>query len=609
MSKALLQRLDKALATIPSITEAPVEYGAQFGQTREGRTLEDLRWVVGPLSDNPRRVTIGAGGRREDAGPAERWTMDELWAAIAPMVKRMARQMSSGGFSRSRQQDPHAFDDLVQNAAFAVLRAIERGDDEGRIGNSFTTWIRGRIRSAIRNGIMGGPEYRNSRGFLGQLIDTKNIEQVRAVAERIPEQYRTEGEFARDNPFGQYSPMLFSHATNLINAFQVGDATAIRRAKQEIDDTREEVRQEEEQASMMGATTGLHDAISLSHSGDTRDKFRQQHKQVGTEIQGEGGEMIERPGMPTSGPPDEPDSSQVNKAIVRKALVVARKGYNGPEGKIQPLDTRSYQILIRLFGFADYPDRGTETDPEWDPNKVEEILNHFQTTATNEPSQDPESGEEIPPSPFGHISVKPVNVFDAARLAEMSGFSREDMQEVVRAVVNHERGMTDDEVELDLFPDNAQQAQQIANHLAFSNWVRAGCPELTPAEINKNSPLGLNLNVSSVRINQLIDRVGKMTGPGKGKNPKVGVLRQIGNLIGAKLQQAAEEEETGKVVPAESADPVAHALYSLWEVLDFHRNQIALTEDVNSIGYKLLALTTYGVQRKLTNYLESLISA
>lgn len=545
----ILERIDNALA---HLTEDEM-----FGQARPGRTYEDLKWVAGPLSENPRKVALNDKGQRVDAGPAERWTMEEVWAALAPMIKSIARQYSGSEWSRGSGINRDTYNDLIQNSAVAIIRALQRGDDESRIGNQFSSWIRRWVHSAVRGGVGVDADLRRASNLLRNLASAsaKNIDKYLG---QLPAQAKNpdapELNDYKINKYGESAPMLYAFASKLKEAIATGNKKAEAAIKQEIKDKREEIRAG--YTSFGGAATGAHvgDVVKVAHSGAMRDEFRSKHKVTGMEVNDDEGGTTENPHMPFS--PDQ-TKEVANQEVIKKLLKYVRYGYKGPEGTVAPIDNRKYQILIRKYGVADYPGRGDPVeDPEFSVENYKKLKSEYHKT--------------------GKVVVAPVSANEATTIAEIVGMDQSEAQSLAAAAAEGQAQPV-------TLQPNPGQAQKLIHYLTYSPWVRAGCPPLDDHEIN-NGPLGLNMNVSTVRMSQIMSTIGKPTGPTGGKNPKVGVLRQLGDMLKGKVGMTQE-----------SKDDLLDGLLALYECAVAFRS--AVIEEATDSEFAMISGTALSIRR------------
>jgi len=607
MSKVLQNRLTRALATVAPNGHLAVEAGPpgradMFGQERPGRTWEDLRWTVGPCTDNPRRVKE-VDGKRVDAGPAEQWTVDEVWAAIKRIVMKIARKYTSGGWAKGKDFDEHAFDDAVQNAAMQATMVIARGDDQARIGNAFTTWLKGHIQTAIRGGVtVQGAEFKAARGLLGLLGKAKDTQDVVNHIMRIKPQDRRQHDklYRRDNEFGTFAPKLYQLGQELYEAMVSEEPDLIRQAKRHIKMEWDKMGEEAEH--FPGAASGLHDLWKRPHSGVGHEKARELKRQSMQVKSSETGEMVER-----DLPSQSEDETEVaaNREVIRHFLDVARYGYKGPEGEIQPLgynkqtgvtDPKKFRVLIRYAGVADYPDRGDpERDPEWNQDVHDQALQQMKE--------------------HGSIEVRPASVDEAVRLGELAGASKEEIEEIVAATSERDQeydvwdtskdtgpGAGQDnraDIRIEVEPGNEKQMEEIANIVGYSPWVRQGCPAMT------NKAIRAWLKLSNVRVTQFLRELGFIHRP-----EAPGFLRRMGRMIGPRLTgEVPDEDDEGGV--AEEArqrggDLITEALIAGWEASEIFRKRVLLTEAQNDPAGKLVLEACRWFRRRLIARLESL---
>ena len=584
MGKALENKLNKALGAISNTIS---ENNAQmFGTPREGRTFEDLAMVVGPCTDNPRKVVIDpTTGARTDGGPAEKWTIDEVWAAIARVVKRIAKQYASGGWSRSKSFDHNAFEDNVQNAALAVVNTIVRGDDESRLGNRFSTWLRRRVNSAIRNG-PGGVEFDRARGLLHNFInDSPTVERLDAHLNKNKPEYRDASNknlHTRDNIFGVFAPRLYELGMKLRTALGSVNTSDVTKVRAEMRKEHEHISDLEGQQTFRGAATGLNDTFDRPHSGEAHDKAMAL-KRNSLEIKGEGGEMIERPDLPFT--PDTTDKT-ANTEIVKHFLEMARYGYDGPEIKTPPLDDRRYRVLIRYYGISDYPDRGTEHDPEILPERYHKALEQLQST--------------------GVIEVRPVNVNEAAKFAEIAGADEETYKAIVDAAISRDNGESEEDaadIEIEIDKNDTEKVKELASILGCSHWVRSGCPPMTNKELSKF------FGVSEQRVTQMLRDIGYPEGPSKkNKAAQPGLLRKLGTALAPRFigEPAEGGDDTAKEDLRKGSDFISEAILAFWAAAEAFKAQTVLSESANGIGAKLVAEACRYVGHRTAQYFDSI---
>ena len=271
MSAELSRILDAALQKLTEHRDADM-----FGQTKPGKTFEDLKWTASPLS-NPI-------DRRTNQPTGDTWTWEEVWAALRPVVLARAKKLAGGSFSKSGEKDQSVLEDLVQEAALGIWKVLQDGKDEGRIGNSFVTWIDNTIRGSMQQGQSAAGHYRPVRGIIGTMEMVRDATGAEAVYNDV---------LAKEGQTGPYQPVLVKMAENLKAAYTSNDPTAIKTLKRDLKKLRDQVVEQEESERSQGAFTGLHDTISVRGRHDTHNKFRQEHgKTKGLETKSADGETM-----------------------------------------------------------------------------------------------------------------------------------------------------------------------------------------------------------------------------------------------------------------------------------------------------------------------------
>lgn len=592
----LLEQINKRLLIVETN-----DYGVSFGSTKPGKTFNDLAHVHGPATANPiddrpwvvkdqggntfgRFVKQGEaesfarsrGGRVvhvPNGEKTERWTNEEILAALKPIIIRQARQAAGHMFTghKGGHTDREAFNDLVQNAMMAVDYHLKRGGDEARMENSFLAWITPKIRSAVRHGFGGGLEVRDTIGALRKLMEvkgSKSFSKAKSVADsiikKIGEQYRTrkpggEVDYTVDkklNPFGQYSTTVFALANNMAKAADNKNLEMIGKIADAAANTHATIKEKwghgEGRKSIMfpGAATGVHDSMNLPPSSgvkesylnnilkaassrdvedilkhkrapsakyeslalklkdafdyrnpimvsdvkeavmnilkklNTRSYFRMTHKQSGIESQSEEGETIEAPGMPTI--PDDASKITQNKELLQSVLEAALEGITLSTGETLKIDMGQLRALIRLFGVANYPFKGTSKDPEFD---FEGFTNNYRMI--------------YPKLSTGESRKIPFKVYDSDEASDIASFIAEreaETQGEMEAIFNEIMGSYKPDSGIPKLqssdPDPARiflecpMPQEVVEHLltlgSTSHWVRRGCPRMNFSDISKD---------------------------------------------------------------------------------------------------------------------------
>lgn len=577
-----------------------------FKKPRPGRTYEDLQDTLLPATDQARSKSTGE--------PRERWTEWEIINALAPIIRHDAKRYTSGSWTKQDRHSIDAFQEAVQNAALAVVNAIRRGEDKGKTGNAYTTWIRHRMLSAISGGVKQGPEIRSALGIIDKLERTAQPTVVQAQIDAVMNDPQSYGKRARD---------LVTASHNLMQAIQSKDKAQIANVKSQIHQLRQEI--ESDEPSILGARTGMHDVISTPHSDDKRirflkqlgnatsrddiinifhrapsrdlsqkarelmgaferanfsqvgeikdeiqaeitqrgggaEEFQSNVRRTGLEVKGEGGEMAPNPDLP--GAPGDFLKEIQDKEVVNRLLTTALQGIEGPHGTIQ-LNPYELRILIRLYGLQDWPGKGTANDPEFDATKRQDIMQRL-------------SNEE-------EVQVKPINRNEAGMLADLASrydpdfddpdpeepYTQEDIEEYYDILMKQ----FSTEGVMDLENSHPEAAEQIATHLAFSPWVRAGSPEMDVGKIRKELGGPSGAQVSSARYSTIQRKM----------NDK---LQKIGEMVRPHL--GLDES-------------FAHALFTLYDVAEAEQNRILL-EDADIIDCELVGNAKRSIGRAILEY-------
>jgi hypothetical protein len=547
MSSPLERSIDQSLG---QLQEAAGQFDDLFGQTRPGRDFEDLKWVAAPVSQNPI-------DRRTGQPTGQPWTMAEVWAALKPVVVRRARQLAGGAFSKSGEFDRGVFEDLIQNAALTIVQAIQNGKDEGRLGNSFVSWIDDHIRTAMQMGKSAANYFRPARGILG-ILDA-----VRDPASAAAALQAAQDRLAKAGPYGE---RLLQLATALNGAYQTNDLQQAKTLKVEMKKMHDEIREAEEGDRTQGAFTGLHDTISVKGRRANRDQFRAEHGRMqGMSVPGDEGGEIENPGAPH-------EVSHVgglaSREAARRIMDIARHGYKGPEGEIHPLEARDFRILIRLYGLSDYPGVNTFKDPEFNKETYDQVFEALS------------SGQSV--------AVQPQTLDELERLAQWINASPETQDAMHTAFSEYssakEGGQDPGEpVTVKVRSADPDVQEEVAFMAAMSPWARSGHPALGPKAIKQD----MGWDFSDVRMNTLINQITKGVKDRPSKKGKAGWTSELGRLLGPRIagdtaQPAvaeARERAVGVLLEFNSLINQVHRLLGLNEqeiraVQPFHRHTL-----------------------------------
>lgn len=495
MPSDLSSIIDAALQKLTEQRDADM-----FGETKPGKTFEDLKWVASPMN-NPI-------DRRTGQPTNNPWTGDEIWAAIRPVVVARARKLAGGAFSKSGDHDNSVFEDLVQEAGIGIWKALKDNKDEGRIGNSFVTWIDNTIRSSMQQGQSAAAYYRPVRGIIGTMEMVRDAAGADAVYNDV---------VSKTGQVGPYEPVLLKMAENLKNAYASNDATTIKTTKRDLKKLRDQVTEAEESERSQGAFTGLHDTISVRGRQDTHNKFRQEHGRIkGLETKTNDGETIEAPDTPF-------EKSHVagigTREAARRILEIAKNGYQGPEGTIEPLSRRDFQILIRLYGLGDYPNAGAKGDTE------------FSVERYNAAYQALENGEAV--------TVQPMNSKEVQQLAQYANVDPNAVMEAFREY-NEAKDTGQDPgepVTVKVRSNDFDTMDEIAYMNAMTPWARSGRPALGPKAIKQD----LGFDFSDVRLNTLINAITKGVKDRPSKKGKAGWTSELGKMLGPRIVGDAPE--------------------------------------------------------------------
>lgn len=489
MSAELSRILDAALQKLTEHRDADM-----FGQTKPGKTFEDLKWTASPLS-NPI-------DRRTNQPTGDTWTWEEVWAALRPVVLARAKKLAGGSFSKSGEKDQSVLEDLVQEAALGIWKVLQDGKDEGRIGNSFVTWIDNTIRGSMQQGQSAAGHYRPVRGIIGTMEMVRDATGAEAVYNDV---------LAKEGQTGPYQPVLVKMAENLKAAYTSNDPTAIKTLKRDLKKLRDQVVEQEESERSQGAFTGLHDTISVRGRHDTHNKFRQEHgKTKGLETKSADGETMEAPDTPF-----EPShvSGIGTREAARRILQIAKDGYEGPEGTIKPLEKRDFRILIRLYGLSDYPKAGSRYDPEFDIDQYNAAITAM------------ENGESVP--------VQPMSTKEVQQLAQYANVDPNAVMEAFSEYSDAKESGQDpgDPVIVKVRSNDPDVQDEVAYMRAMSPWARSGRPALGQKAIKQD----LGFDFSDVRMNTLINAITKGVKDRPSKKGKPGWTSELGKMLGSRI--------------------------------------------------------------------------
>jgi len=488
--------LERAIENALRLNEARND--DMFGETKPGRTYEDLKWIAAP--------TTAPVDRRTGQPAGEPWTMNEIWSAIRPIVVHRARKLAGGGFSKSGEVDQGVFQDLVQNAALGVVQAINTGKDEGRIGNSFQTWIDNIIRSSMQVGKSAASYFRPARGALGILEAVRDAAGAEAALDHLATKLEATG---------PYKDQIANLATALRDAYASGNTAAIKKMKTDMKKLREAISEAEESDRTQGAFTGLHDTISVRGRQEAHNKFRQEHgvTKAFTTTNSEG-ESMEAPDTPFE---KSHVGGMATREAARRVLEIALNGYTDSSGVSHPpLNQRDFRILIRLFGLSDYPGAGGTKDYEFDMNKYNEAITAL------------EAGQPV--------SIQPMNTKELDMLANYINADEETRNQMYDAFSEYHSAKESnqdpgDPVVIKVRSSDPDAQDEIAYMNAMSPWARSGRPQLGPKAIKAD----LGFDFSDVRLNTLINGIMKGVKARPSKPGKPGWAAELGRKLGHKI--------------------------------------------------------------------------
>lgn len=178
---------------------------------------------------------------------------------------------------------------------------------------------------------------------------------------------------------------------------------------------------------------------------------------------------------------------------------------------------RDYRLLIRHFGIADYPLKGTGRDPEINQALYDELTEKFMAT--------------IDGGIAAAVSVKPISKAEAIWAAEVTAgtiAADTDSQEYFQA----KEDLLDfygDTNEVAIVCPNEDVAMNLASRFASSKWVRRGCPAMKPSEIDKDkelwdgterNPDGTAVKVDGKAGSKLGDLIGRPKAVGEIEKPE-----------------------------------------------------------------------------------------
>lgn len=488
--------LERAIENSLRLNEAKND--DMFGETTPGKSYEDLKWIAAP--------TTAPIDRRTGQSAGQPWTMNEIWAAVRPMVVHRARKLAGGGFSKSGEVDQGVFQDLVQNAALGIVQAINDGKDEGRIGNSFQTWIDNIIRSSMQVGKSAAAHFRPARGALGILEAVRDVAGAEAaIANLAPKLGAT----------GPYQEQITQLATALRDAYASGNAPAIKKMKSDMKKLRDAISEAEESDRTQGAFTGLHDTISVRGRQEAHNKFRQEHGTTkGFTTTNSEGESMEAPDTPF-------EKSHVGGMATREAsrriLEIALNGYTDADGiSHPPLQPRDFRILVRLFGLSDYPGAGGTKDYEFNMDKYNEAITAL------------EAGQPV--------SIQPMSTKELDMLAQYINADENTKAEMYDAFSEYSSALESkqdpgDPIIIKVRSNDPDAQDEIAYMNAMSPWARSGRPQLGPKAIKND----LGFDFSDVRMNTLINGIMKGVKDRPSKPGKPGWASELGRKFGNRI--------------------------------------------------------------------------
>lgn len=308
----LADKLDRALVTIreakPKVQEKPVEMYSGWWKDpihpyyRRAYAEDCLYMTIGPMRPDSKwsaaawnpRASKSEGLRPdlpfpdgcapppdyEQGGKAPIWTETEVVIAYAgdPIARKKSKSPIGSPLMRIikklsriyRKENPADVDEMYALGLSRLALLLKPGYDQGR--SPFISYAQREVEQAIQNGFGSTAELNKAKVALKTLISSRDSKAILKVIDLIGEQYRstqvsgaaTPFDKTPENPYAQYSGIIFELGTQLLTAIQNGDIDYETEIREELNSTLQRLEAGTEMN--LGLRTGLMQAVSQERS-------------------------------------------------------------------------------------------------------------------------------------------------------------------------------------------------------------------------------------------------------------------------------------------------------------------------------------------------------
>ena len=213
-------------------------------------------------------------------GEAPIWTETEVVVAYAgdPIAKKKSKSPIGSPLMRMvkklsriyRKESLADIDEMYSLGLSRLALLLKPGYDQGR--SAFISYVEREIIQAIQNGFGSTTELNRAKAAIKILISSRDTEQILKILDKIGDSYRstevappaTPFDKTPENPFAQYSGIIYQLGSQLLTAIQDGDTGYEEQIRGEFESTLQ--RLEENTDKNLGLRTGLMQAVSQQRS-------------------------------------------------------------------------------------------------------------------------------------------------------------------------------------------------------------------------------------------------------------------------------------------------------------------------------------------------------